>query len=71
MMPQFSTLQINILECVGEGLRNRDIAERIGKTENTVKNYLRRIFDLAGMGNRTELALWYVAHRNEILQSGK
>jgi len=69
-MPQFSDMQIDILEYVSQGMRNRDIGEQLGKSEQTIKNCLRAIFDRAGMSNRTELALWYTAHRNEILQSG-
>ena len=42
---------------VREGLRNREIAERLGVTEGTVKVYLHGIFDKAGVGNRTELAI--------------
>lgn len=54
--------QQKIARLVSEGLKNKDIAVEVGTTEGTVKNYLRKIFDLAGMNNRTELALWYVAH---------
>lgn len=45
---------------VADGLRNIDIAERIGVTEFAVKSYLTHIFDELGLWNRTELALWYV-----------
>jgi DNA-binding NarL/FixJ family response regulator len=48
-----------IVALVAEGLRNADIADRIGTTEQVVKNYLRVIYDKLGMWNRLELALWY------------
>ena len=46
-----------ISELVAEGLRNRDIAARLGMNEGTVKVYLHRIYRKLGIGNRTELAL--------------
>ena len=49
-----------VISLAAEGLKNRDIAERIGSTEHMVKNYMRSIYDKLGMWNRTELALWYV-----------
>ncbi len=47
---------------VAEGLRNSAIGARVGTTEQVVKNILRLVYDKAGVDNRTELALWYVAH---------
>jgi DNA-binding NarL/FixJ family response regulator len=47
-----------VTELVRRGLRNRQIAERLGTTEEAVKNWLRRIFNKTGMGSRLELALW-------------
>jgi two-component system nitrate/nitrite response regulator NarP len=42
---------------VREGLRNREIAEKLGVTEGTVKTYLHTIFEKLGVSNRTELAI--------------
>lgn len=46
-----------LVALVAKGLRNRDIAERIGVTEGTVKVYLHTLFDKVGVANRTELAM--------------
>jgi two-component system nitrate/nitrite response regulator NarP len=46
-----------LVELVRQGLRNRDIAERLGVTEGTVKVYLHGVFGKLGIGNRTELAI--------------
>lgn len=57
-----SPRQVKMARLVAEGMKNKEIAPEIGTTENVVKNYLRKIYDLTGMSNRTELALWYIAH---------
>ena len=42
---------------VRQGLRNREIAERLGVTEGTVKVYLHAVFEKLGVSSRTELAI--------------
>jgi DNA-binding NarL/FixJ family response regulator len=52
-----------VIELVAQGMKNRDVAEAIGTTENVVKNYLRVIYDKLGLWNRVELALWYESRK--------
>ena len=54
-----------VIELVAQGLKNKEVAERIGTTEHVVKNYLRVIYDKLGLWNRVELALWYEARKYE------
>ena len=49
-----------ILECVGEGLTNRQIGERLSLAEKTVKNYVTSVLGKLGMERRTQAAV-YVA----------
>jgi DNA-binding NarL/FixJ family response regulator len=49
-----------IVRLVAEGLTNRDIARQLSLSENTVRNYMFRIFDKLGTSNRVELALYAV-----------
>jgi len=46
-----------LVDFVRRGMRNREIAERLGVTEGTVKAYLHAVFEKLGVGNRTELAI--------------
>jgi two-component system nitrate/nitrite response regulator NarP len=46
-----------IAELVAQGLRNREIAERLAMSEGTVKVYLHGIYQKVGVENRTALAL--------------
>lgn len=52
-----------IISGVTQGLRNKDIANEIGTTEQVVKNYLRKIYDKLGISDRLELALYCVHNR--------
>ena len=49
-----------IVRLVAEGLTNRDIARQMSLSENTVRNYVFRIFEKLGTSNRVELALYAV-----------
>jgi DNA-binding NarL/FixJ family response regulator len=51
-----------IVSCVAQGMKNKDIANEIGTTEQVVKNYLRRVYDKLGVSDRLELALYCVHH---------
>lgn len=46
---------------VREGLSNPQIADRLGIKEQVVKNYLKKVFDVTGQGNRLELAVYLEA----------
>jgi two-component system response regulator DevR len=45
-----------ILLCVGEGLTNRQVAERMGLTERVVKNHVSRLMTDLGLERRAEVA---------------
>lgn len=45
--------ELQILSLVAAGLRNRDIGDRLFLSEETVKWYLKRVYEALGVGNRT------------------
>jgi len=47
-----------VVEAVGRGLRNRDIARGLGISEKTVKTHLNHIFSKLHVESRFALALW-------------
>jgi DNA-binding NarL/FixJ family response regulator len=55
-----------IVALIGEGLRNTDIALRLGIGEKTVRNHLTIIFDKLGVSDRLELAVY--AYRQGLVQ---
>jgi two-component system nitrate/nitrite response regulator NarL len=52
-----------VVQLVADGLTNRDISQQLNLSENTVRNYLFRIFNKLGTSNRLELALYSITQR--------
>src|SRR5208283_3886630 len=57
-----------IVALVAQGFKNKEMAEKMFISEQTVKNHLHNIFDKLGVSDRLELAL-YAIHNN--LHTGK
>lgn len=50
-----SKRELEVVRGLSEGLTNREIAERLGLSQHTIKNYLFRLFDKLGVSSRVEL----------------
>ena len=60
---RLSDKELLIASGVAQGMRNKEIAQEVGTTEQVVKNYLRKIYDKLGVSDRLELALYCIHHR--------
>lgn len=47
--------ELEIVRCVGMGLHNSEVAERLSVSENTIKTHLGNIFDKLGLRDRMDL----------------
>lgn len=55
--PTLAPRERELIRFVRQGLRNREIAQKLGVTEGTVKVYLHAVFEKLGVSSRTELAV--------------
>jgi DNA-binding NarL/FixJ family response regulator len=51
-----------VIALVGAGYTNKDLAQKLGISENTAKHHLTNVFDKLGVSNRLELVLFAVDH---------
>lgn len=52
-----------VLELIGDGLSNREIGEKLGVAEKTVKNHITSLLSKMGMQRRTQVAAWVAGQR--------
>lgn len=61
--PLLTPREQEIVALVTQGFRNKEIAEKLSISEQTVKNHLHNIFDKVGVSDRLELALYALHHK--------
>ncbi|KAL1518941.1 hypothetical protein AB1Y20_003212 [Prymnesium parvum] len=54
-LPKLTKRERTVLELVGEGKLNKEIATELGVSRSHVEKYVKRLFDKTGTTNRTEL----------------
>jgi len=52
-----------VLDLIGEGMSNREIAERLGVAEKTVKNHITSLLAKMGLQRRTQAAAWVAGNK--------
>lgn len=62
---KLSGRETEVLRLVTEGFTNKEIAQILQVSDNTVKSHITHIFDKLGVSDRTQAAVW--AAQNELL----
>lgn len=60
--PSLTPRERDILSCIGEGLSNGEIAERLAISVGTVKNNTSQILSKLDLRDRTQLAIYAIRH---------
>ena len=61
----FSDTEQKIIAQIGHGYSNKEIAQKLGFSEGTIRNYLSVILDKLELRDRTQLAIWYLSRGNK------
>jgi DNA-binding NarL/FixJ family response regulator len=51
-----------VIACIGQGLRNKQVAERLYISEITVRHHLTSIYNKLGVADRLELVIYAYQH---------
>jgi len=54
---QLNAQELRVFALLAEGMSNKEIAQSINLSQNTIRNYVSMILDKLGLSNRTEIAL--------------
>lgn len=54
-----SEKEMELLECVADGLNNKEIAQKLFLSEGTIRNYLSDLMNKLQVRDRTQLAIFY------------
>ncbi len=60
--PSLTPRERSILRCIGEGLNNSEIGDRLGLSVGTVKNNTSQILNKLELRDRTQLAIYAIRH---------
>ncbi|MGP7961219.1 response regulator [Sanguibacter sp. A247] len=56
--------ELRVVDLIGEGLSNREIAERLSVAEKTVKNHITSLLAKMSLQRRTQVAAWAAGRKN-------
>ncbi|NMC14674.1 MAG: helix-turn-helix transcriptional regulator [Chloroflexi bacterium] len=57
--------ELEILEILSQGKSNKELADSLGISENTVEQHLKNIYEKLNVQNRTEAAGLFLKGKNE------
>jgi DNA-binding NarL/FixJ family response regulator len=56
--------EAEVVHLLAEGMSTRELSQKVGVTEHTIRNYLSNIYDKLGVSSRVELALYAIARED-------
>ena len=63
-MPLLTRREEEVVHLVADGLKNREIAQKLNVKEHSIRNYIYRIFEKLGVSSRVELILYAFSQRD-------
>ena len=63
IIARLTPMERRVLELVGSGLANREIADQLGIAEKTVKNHVTSVLAKMGLQRRTQVVAWATARK--------
>ena len=60
---RLSNREMEVVRCVAMGLRNKEVADKLGVSDATVKNHLTSIYGKLGVSDRLELILFAIHNK--------
>jgi len=63
VISRLTPMERRVLEQVGQGLSNREIADALGIAEKTVKNHVTSVLAKMGLQRRTQVVAWATAKK--------
>jgi two-component system nitrate/nitrite response regulator NarL len=66
-LKRLSPKELAIIPCITQGMRNKEIAYKLGTTEQAIKNHLYRIYGKLGVSDRLELVLFCLQGQHRAL----
>jgi DNA-binding NarL/FixJ family response regulator len=63
-----SKREMEVMDLLAKGLANKEIAERLGLSVETVRDYLKHIYAKFAVGSRTEAALKYLSANGRLAE---
>ncbi|WP_461024391.1 response regulator [Thalassiella azotivora] len=63
LVDRLTPTELRVLDLLGEGLSNREIGERLGLAEKTVKNHVTSVLGKGGFRRRTQAVAWVASRQ--------
>lgn len=60
--------ELEVLEYVVMGLSNKEVAEKLGVSKDTIRVYMNKIYLKLNVKNRIQASLWFLKNKYEFIE---